>query len=463
MEVSKVISERGKEVLIVECAKFSKDKILKSGEIYWRCAIRSCKAKVFTMGAEDLISRCDLQHNHTKDIKKLNRQVISNSVKRKATEELSERPSKIIHSVLKTHSEQISTVSVRDMSYIRNNLYNNRRKHQPPLPKSTKEVIDMLRTVTVQTIREEDFLFINDQDTRIVVFSCSTNIRYLCSNETIFLDGTFRYCAQHFLQLFTIHILENGHYIPLAFCLLPDKRQTTYENAFRLLRDECEHGGFHLKPKKVVADFEKAIHNAVHAVWQDSQLIGCRFHLGQAWYRKIQKLGLVTEYRNQESEIGRWLKYTFGLPFLNPADVGDCFAFDFAEIQPIDSRLSKYADYLVDNYIGDDANFPPELWAECSDSIQRTTNACESFHSRFNSNFYFNHPNIFLFIDVLKQFQTDTYLKLQSLTEKVRIRDPAVRKRTELLRSNISRYNLGQISRLHFVKCVAQMYSNTNK
>lgn len=462
METYKVVSERGKKVLIVESAKFTKDKVLKSGEIYWRCAIRSCKAKVFTMGAEDLISRCDLQHDHPKDIKKLNRQIISNSVKRKATEELSERPSKIIHSVLKKHSEQISTLSVRDMYYIRNNLYNNRRKHQPPLPKTTEDVIDTLKKVNVQTIREEDFIFISDQHTKIVVFSCWTNIRYLCSSEKIFLDGTFSYCAQYFLQLFTIHILQNGHYIPLAFCLLPDKLQTTYECLFNLIKTKCESGNLHLNPKTVVADFEKAIHNAVRAVWQDSQLIGCRFHLGQAWFRKIQKLGLTAEYKKQESEIGRWLKYTFGLPFLNSADVGECFAFDFAEIQPQDERISKYADYLVDNYIGEEATFPPELWAECSDSIERTTNACESFHSRFNSNFYSTHPNIFAFVEVLKQFQTETYVKLQSLTEEVRIRDPAVRKRTELLHININRYNLGEISRLHFVQCAAYMYSSVN-
>lgn len=357
----------------------------------------------------------------------------------------------------------MSTVSVRDMCYIRNNLYNSRRKLQPPLPKSTEDVIDMLRKVNISTIRQEDFLFVNDQQSKIVVFSCLTNIRYLCSSEKIYFDGTFRYCAQHFLQLFTIHTLENGHYIPLAFFLLPDKRQITYESAFVLLKNKCESVGLNFKPKKVVADFEKAIHNAVQAVWQESQLIGCRFHLGQAWFRKIQKLGLTAEYKNQESEIGRWLKYTFGLPFLNPADVGDCFAYDFAELQPEDEKVSKYADYLVDNYIGEEASFPPELWAECSDSIERTTNACESFHSRFNSNFYSTHPNIFAFIEVLKQFQTDTYVKLQSLTEKVRIRDPAVRKRTELLRTNISRYNLGEISRFHFVKCVANMYSNVNK
>lgn len=173
METSKVISERGKEVLIVQFAKFTRDKVLTSGEIYWRCAVRSCKAKVFTIGRNDVISRGDLHHNHPKDIQKLNRQVISNNVKRKVTEQiLTERPSDIIHSVLKEHSEQITTVSARDVHYIRNNLYNNRRKYQPPLPNAREDVVDWSRKVNIPTMTGEDFIFILDQHTKIVVFLC---------------------------------------------------------------------------------------------------------------------------------------------------------------------------------------------------------------------------------------------------------------------------------------------------
>ena len=48
--------------------------------------------------------------------------------KRKATEELAGKPSKIIHSVLKDHSEALKTLSVNDFNYIRNNIYNERKK-----------------------------------------------------------------------------------------------------------------------------------------------------------------------------------------------------------------------------------------------------------------------------------------------------------------------------------------------
>ena len=36
--------------------------------------------------------------------------------------------------------------------------------------------------------------------------------------------------------------------------------------------------------------------------------IKCRFHLGQAWWRKIQNLGLANGYKESvNSEIGKWL------------------------------------------------------------------------------------------------------------------------------------------------------------
>jgi hypothetical protein len=40
------------------------------------------------------------------------------------------------------------------------------------------------------------------------------------------------------------------------------------------------------------------------------------------------------------------------------------------------------------------------------DEMVSTTNASESFHSHFKSQFYSSHPSIFIFVDVLLRFQT---------------------------------------------------------
>lgn len=45
-----------------------------------------------------------------------------------------------------------------------------------------------------------------------------------------------------------------------------------------------------------------------------------------------------------------------------------------------------------------------------------TTNGPESFHSHYNSQFYTPHPNIFQVIDVLKDFQVQTMLKISSIS-----------------------------------------------
>lgn len=65
-------------------------------------------------------------------------------------------------------------------------------------------------------------------------------------------------------------------------------------------------------------------------------------------YRNIKKYGLATEYQNNTS-ICKWTQHTFGLIFLEPAEVSDCFTqYVMAECP---TRLVKYRDYFVDNYI----------------------------------------------------------------------------------------------------------------
>jgi len=120
------------------------------------------------------------------------------------------------------------------------------------------------------------------------------------------MDGTFKYSARFFTQLFTIRGLKNGHYIPLIFCLLPSKTAEIYAYTFQLIVDKCFTLGVQLLPQYITTDFEKSIIiNAIHEIWPLTQIIGCRFHLTQAWYRQIQKLGLSTAYQDQSSEVGK--------------------------------------------------------------------------------------------------------------------------------------------------------------
>jgi len=81
-------------------------------------------------------------------------------------------------------------------------------------------------------------------------------------------------------------------------------------------------------------DFEKAAHNAVLQIFLNCKIACCNFHLGQNWFKHIQQHKILSsEYLNNDSEIGKWMKYFFGLSYLPPEEVSDGFG-DLMSIAP---------------------------------------------------------------------------------------------------------------------------------
>jgi hypothetical protein len=150
----------------------------------------------------------------------------------------------------------------------------------------------------------------------------------------------------------------------------------------------------------------------------------CRFHLGQSWWRKVQKLGLSKEYKEKDCDIGKWLASFIGLA---------------------EPRCSLLADYILKNYVASNSKFPPNLWVQLpSLDSKRTTNAAESFHAHYNEQFYAAHPTILAFLDVITKIQITTYIKIRTLHQ------PAVVRRSEMdkltfLMEQYAKYQNGEI------------------
>jgi len=73
---------------------------------------------------------------------------------------------------------------------------------------------------------------------------------------------------------------------------------------------------------------------------------------------------------------------------------------------PTSDTAMQFADYVLENYIAVDSKFPPILWAKPPDLLfPYTNNGAESYHSHLNAEFYVKHPNIYVFVDVLKKIQ----------------------------------------------------------
>jgi len=115
-------------------------------------------------------------------------------------------------------------------------------------------------------------MFVNDAKKNIIIFSCETDLRFLSTVVNIYMDGTFDYSARFFSQFFSIHGYFNGYYVPLVFCLLPNKCKQTYTYVFRVISKKCKDLGLNFSPTNITVDFERAIINAVSEMWTQTNI-----------------------------------------------------------------------------------------------------------------------------------------------------------------------------------------------
>lgn len=160
------------------------------------------------------------------------------------------------------------------------------------------------------------------------------------------------------------------------------------------------------------------------------------------------------DYRDQ-TEIGLFLKNIFGLPLLNQEDVENCIIEDFISIMPKHEKLNEFMDYIIENYIDSGAKFPISMWAEMNSSSERTTNVCESFHSKYNSLFYTHHPDIYTFLEILKKIQIDTKIAIRTATQTTKKPKGSTCKKITYIEDNIKQFKNNKISRFDFVKRMA--------
>lgn len=126
-----------------KCYKFYSKKVLKvTDETLWCCTFRDCRARLYTTGMEKRFSREEGEHNHASvDKAVINRQIISNSVKRKAIEDVSLRPSKLIQLEIDSKKESLAKMTKRDKQYIRGIIWRARLQQQK-LPSTKNQFVE---------------------------------------------------------------------------------------------------------------------------------------------------------------------------------------------------------------------------------------------------------------------------------------------------------------------------------
>jgi len=107
-------------------------------------------------------------------------------------------------------------------------------------------------------------------------------------------------------------------------------------------------------------DFEKSAHISAKNIIPDCRIIDCRFHLYESWFRTIQSYKHLLKHYTEKTDTGVWLQYFFCLSFLSSNEVEYGFV-ELMSIAPPD--VTDFTDYILDNYVSEDSQFPPLIWA----------------------------------------------------------------------------------------------------
>lgn len=336
MEVQKILQTRRNAVSIyVNSYKLRKKTELASGDVKFACTRKNCAFVCYTTSDykkitdfrnDHYVGNDPLQIHPPYDEDHIRMDCLRTEAKRKAVDDLNSRPSKIVKTVLK--GEEDNDINFEQLKCLRKSVYLVRKKKYPKLPKNLQEAREALFRIkdNTKTQKNEQFCFC-DEDREIFVFTTRNNLDLLCDSNEVLGDGTFDFAPKFFTQLYTLHVFKNGYAMPLVFCFLPKKDEATYNKMWTLIKNLCMTlTNRHLNIPVFFADFEQAAHNSTLRHFPHCRLRCCRFHLGQCWWRFIQKNRFLREhYENENSAFGTYLKQFFGLSLLPSDQVSDAF------------------------------------------------------------------------------------------------------------------------------------------
>ena len=119
-------------------------------------------------------------------------------------------------------------------------------------------------------------------------------------------DGTFRIAPYPFKQLYTFNFFQYRVNTRKMFCgiyvLMTHKSTFLYKLVIEWMVHYALQNDIHILWQNMMSDFEMAVKNALEEIFH-KRLVwnGCYFHFSQAIQRKIQTIGLSTEYRDKNT------------------------------------------------------------------------------------------------------------------------------------------------------------------
>ncbi|CAF1405547.1 unnamed protein product, partial [Rotaria sordida] len=366
---------------------------------YWRCQERSCSAIIHTNKNDHLKTRSG-NHNHVPTPERIELIQFKYEVKRRVLEE-STPIARIYDQQLAAAQLTLPALSIAPTSREAQSSFQHlRRKTTPPLPVSGDfEIPDRCS----QTLDGNNFLLSDTtvRNKRVLVFATGLQLAIFFQSSHIFMDGTFTVCPPYFDQVFTMYCIHHDQAIPCIIALLPGRSAMIYQYIFDLLDNEAKELGLSFGPDTITSDFEPGLIKAIKRQFHNSRHLGCYFHHTQSVYKKIQSLGLSSQYKNDE-EVRSHARKLMAVPLLPLEKMNLAFEY-LVDNHPacLDPLFNYYESFWMES-------LPLKLWNVSNIKI-KTNNIVEGWHNRFANRIEKKYPNIWHFIKVLQQ--EEVYVK----------------------------------------------------
>lgn len=214
-----------------------------------------------------------------------------------------------------------------------------------------------------------------------------------------------------------------------------------------------------LQPVTVMVDFERAIIKAITKVFNGVTVKGCFFHMSQCIWKHIQQFGLQSAYA-RSGDYALNLRMLGALAFVPPADVEA--AYEALIASPFYSdhagEWEMLLSYIEATWIGtinrrkvrSAALFPVALWNHYDTTLEggdRTNNIVEGWHNAFNNRAQAAHVTPWKFIDLMRDEQALTDLKLEQILrgDAQQIKNKKYRDRNRRLLNVVGTYGQGDV------------------
>ncbi|CAF4087926.1 unnamed protein product, partial [Adineta steineri] len=419
-EVLFTLSNKGEPQVIYENAIFNFNQKNQSTK-YWLCVEQQCGVYLHTNLTGEF-TRINGTHTHPVNPDQIAVKILRDRMKARILAETTSITRIYDKEIAKSNLSKGATAIMPTIVEFRSNMSKARRRNTPVVPKSSVFNIPKLYQ---ETIRSERFLlidvFLKRGKDRVLVFDSKNQLELLFESETIFMDGTFDSTPDNFKQVYLIHAQKFGQGLPVAFCLLPNKRGPTYTELFERLKDEAILMGKQFNPKRIITDYEPCLLPIVGQEFPAAIHSGCMFHFNQAIHRKITELGLARDYLNNDT-IRDQCRQLMALSLMPIDEVED----QFKRLQTImTTSLDNLVLYFKNQWVH--GVVPIHMW-NFHEVTHRTNNICEgeniavlhlyylktlsviiytlAYNLRFATRLSKKHPNIWSFINLIQNEHT---------------------------------------------------------